>query len=97
MYAPLAGCLVQAEAGCESVGVGGGEEVWASGPHVRVGVASRLGMLRGMDASVVMRRRPDWGCWAEWTPCADVCGVQIVDVRRNGRHLLECAASRFRV
>lgn len=27
MYAHLAGCLVQAEVGCESFGVGGGEEV----------------------------------------------------------------------
>ena len=79
MYAHLAGCLVQAEVGCESVGVGGGGEgggVWTAcaymcgvcaasvrrlcgvqigdvgrnGRHVRVGVASRLWMLGGMDA-----------------------------------------------
>ena len=40
-------------------------------------------------------RRPDLGCEAEWTPCAGVGGVQIVDVGRNGRHVLEWAASRF--
>lgn len=61
MYAHLAGCLVQAEAGCESFGVGGGEEVWASGRHELMWVASerrlsgvcaasRLWMLGGMDA-----------------------------------------------
>ena len=62
MYAPLAGCLVQAEAGCESFGVSGGEEGGGtSGRHVKVGVASvrrlggvwaasRFGMLGGMDA-----------------------------------------------
>ena len=71
MYAHLAGCLVQAEAGCESFGVGGCE-----------------------------------GVGGVWTACADVCGVraasgrrlggvQIWDVRRNGRHVLEWAASRF--
>ncbi len=47
-----------------------------------------------MDASVVMRWRPDCGCWAEWTPCESGCGVQIVDVGRNGRHVLMCVASR---
>ena len=35
------------------------------------------------------------GCGAEWTPCADVGGVQIGDVERNGRHVLEWVASRF--
>ena len=69
-------------------------DVGRNGRHVRVGVASRLWMLRGMDASVVMRRRPDCGCGEEWTPCAGVGGVQIVDEGRNGRHVLEWAASR---
>ena len=40
-------------------------------------------------------RRPDLGCGAEWTPCASDGGVQIVDVERNGRHVVECAASRL--
>jgi hypothetical protein len=41
MYAPLAGCLVQAEAGCESFGVGGGEGGRGmSGRHVLMLVAS---------------------------------------------------------
>ena len=60
MYAYLACCLVQAEVGCESFGVSGGEggvwtacarvsgvQIWdvdRNGRHVRVGVASRLGM-----------------------------------------------------
>lgn len=71
MYAHLAGCLVQAEAGCESFGVGGCE-----------------------------------GVGGVWTACADVCGVcaasvrrlggvQIWDVERNGRHVMEWAASRL--
>lgn len=65
MYAPLAGCLVQAEAGCESFGVGGCEGVggvWTACADVcgvcaasvrRLGgvrAASRLGMWGGMDA-----------------------------------------------
>lgn len=65
MYAHLAGCLVQAEAGCESFGVGGCEGVggvWTACADVcgvcaasvrRLGgvrAASRLGMLGGMDA-----------------------------------------------
>ena len=50
MYAYLAGCLVQAEVGCESFGVGGGEEVGASGRHVLEWAASRLCMEVGMDA-----------------------------------------------
>lgn len=45
MYAHLAGRLVQAEEGCESFGVSGGEEGGGtSGRHVRVGVASRFEM-----------------------------------------------------
>lgn len=40
MYAHLAGCLVQAEAGCESFGVGGGEGVGVSGRHVLMRVES---------------------------------------------------------
>ena len=65
MYAHLAGCLVQAEAGCESFGVGGCEGVggvWTACADVcgvraasvrRLGgvrAASRLGMWGGMDA-----------------------------------------------
>ena len=57
--------------------------------------ASRLGMLRGMDAMCWSERRPDLGCGAEWTPCADVGGVQIGNVGRNGRHVLMWAASRL--
>ena len=33
-----------------------------------------------------------WRCGMEWTPCAGVCGVQIGDVGRNGRHVLERVA-----
>lgn len=62
---------------------------------MRVGVASRSGMLRGMDASVVMRRRPDCGWREKWTPCGDEGGVQIVDVGQNGPHVLMRAASRL--
>ena len=62
---------------------------------MRVGVASRLWIEGGMDASVVMRRRPDLRCEEEWTPCAGVGGVQIGDVRRNGRHVRVGVASRL--
>ena len=51
--------------------------------------ASRFEMWGGMDAMSWSGRRPDCGCGAEWTPCADVGGVQIEDVGRNGRHVLE--------
>ena len=40
-------------------------------------------------------RRPDCGCWAEWTPCAGEVGVQIWDLRRIGRHVRVGAASRL--
>ena len=63
------------------VDVGGvqiGDVRW-NGRHVLMWAASRAGMLRGMDASVVMRSRSDLRCEAEWTPCADEGGVQIVD------------------
>jgi hypothetical protein len=40
-------------------------------------------------------RRPDLRCGAEWTPRASEGGVQIGDVERNGRHVLDWAASRF--
>lgn len=52
MYAHLAGCLVQAEAGCESFGVGGCEGVggvWTACADV-CGVCAASG------------RRPDLGC-----------------------------------
>ena len=62
---------------------------------MRVGVASRLEICGGMDAMSWSGRRPDCGCREEWTPCADVGGAQIVDVWRNGRHVLMWAASRF--
>ena len=39
--------------------------------------------------------RPELGCGAEWTQCVSDGGVQIGDLRRNGRHVLEWAASRF--
>lgn len=58
MYAHLAGCLVQAEAGCESFGVGGCEGVG--------GVWTACADEGGVWAASV--RRPDWGCGAEWTP-----------------------------
>ncbi len=101
MYAPLAGCLVQAEAGCESFGVGGGEEVggvWTACAYMCGVCVASVRRLCGVWAASV--RRPDWGCGAEWTPCESwcgwrLCGVQIWDVRRNGRHVLEWAASRF--
>ena len=38
-------------------------------------------------------RRPDCGWREKWTPCVDVGGVQNWDVERNGRHVLEWAAS----
>ena len=99
MYAHLAGCLVQAEAGCESFGVGGGEEVggvWTACAYMcGVCAASRFGILRGMDARRKLKWRPDLGCEADWTPCAGVSGVQIWDVRLIGRHVLMWAASRL--
>ena len=52
-------------------------DVGWNGRHVLVRTTSRLWMWGGMDASVVMRRRPDLGCEAEWTPCAGAGGVQI--------------------
>lgn len=58
MYAHLAGCLVQAEAGCESFGVGGCEGVG--------GVWTACADEGDVWAASV--RRPDWGCGAEWTP-----------------------------
>ena len=48
-----------------------------------------------MDAMCWSVRRPDLGCVAEWTLCASEGGVQIGDVDRNGRHVLERAASRL--
>ncbi len=68
-----------------------------NGRHVRVGVASRLLICGGMDAICWSGRRPDLRFAVEWTPCADEGGVQIGDVRRNGRHVLMRAASRFGV
>lgn len=52
MYAHLAGCLVQAEVGCESVGVGGVQigDVGRNGRHVLEWAASRSGMWGVMDA-----------------------------------------------
>ena len=46
-----------------------------------------------MDAMCWSERRPDLGCWAEWTPCAGVGGVQNWDVERNGRHVRVGVAS----
>ena len=57
--------------------------------------ASRFEMWGGMDAMCWSERRPDWGWREKWTPCASDGGVQIGDVRRNGRHVLDWAASRF--
>lgn len=51
MNVPLAGCLVQAEAGGESVGVGGGEGVG--------GVWTACAYMCGVCAASV--RRPDLG------------------------------------
>ena len=70
------------------------EDVGRNGRHVIVRAASRLGMEGEMDAMCWSERRPYWGCGAEWTPCADVGGVQNWDVGRNGRHVLMCVASR---
>ena len=42
-------------------------------------------------------RRPDLRCGAEWTPCARVGGVQIWDVRLNGRHVRVGVASRLEI
>ena len=42
-------------------------------------------------------RRPDLGCVEEWTPCESWCGVQIVDVGRNGRHVRVGVASRLEI
>ena len=70
-------------------------DVGRNGRHVRVGVASRFEICGGMDAMSWSGRRPDCGCREEWTSCADVGGVQIGDVERNGRHVLDWAASRF--
>ena len=50
-----------------------------------------------VKVEVASGRRPDWRCEAEWTPCADEGGVQIVDMGRNGRHVLEWAASRLEI
>lgn len=58
---------------------------------VKVEVASGRHVL----ICVTSVRRPDWRCEAEWTPCESWSGVQIGDVRRNGRHVLEWAASRL--
>ena len=55
--------------------------------------ASRFEMLGGMDAMSWSERRPELGWRAEWTPCESWYGVQIWDVRRNGRHVLEWVAS----
>ena len=66
---PLAGCLVQAWVGSESFGVSGGE---GGG-----GVCAVCAYMCDVCAASV--RRPDWRCEAEWTPCADEGGVQIVD------------------
>ena len=62
---------------------------------MRVGVASRFEMWGGMDAMCWCGRRPDWGCEVEWTPCADVGGVQSGDVERNGRQCGDEVAFRF--
>ena len=70
---PLAAASVRHLCGVQIV------DVRWNGRHVRVGVASRLGMCGGMDAMSWSVWRPDWGCEAEWTPCESWWGVQIVD------------------
>ena len=57
------------------------------GRQLGVGVASRLGLYGGLDATYGLARRPDRGCRAYWTPFVNEGGVQIWDVGRNGRPL----------
>ena len=77
--------------GVQIVGVG------RNGRLLGVGVASRLEMYGGMDASYGLVRRPGWSCIAKWTPLTGWRGVQIWVIWRNGRHLRAGAASRFLV
>ena len=72
-------------------------DVWRIGCLLGGGVASRLGLYGGLDATYGLGRRPDLGCMADWTPVGGWRGVQIGDVWRIGRHLRVGAASRFEV
>lgn len=78
----------------------GGVQIWGVvriGRQWAVGVASRLGLHGGMDASGRLARRPDWESRADWTPVGYCGGVQIGDVWRIGRQSVVCAASRLRL
>ena len=59
-----------------------------------VGVASRLGIYGGLDATYGLGRRPGWSCMAKWTPLTGWHGVQVGVVWRNGRHLRAGTASK---
>ena len=62
-----------------------------------VGVASRLGLYGGLDATYGLGRRPDLRCRAEWTPVGGWRGVQIGGVGRIGRQWVVGVASRFEI
>ena len=76
--------------GLAGTGIGGGR-------HLRAGVASRLRLQGGMDASRWLAWRPDQRWRANWTPFVNEGGVQIWDGAQIGRlSVVGVAASRLR-